>query len=199
MDYYLMDPPFGSKPFREMSKKEAKIHFDWYVSEIPNRIQMLKDAFEFDGGNPRLLDLTPKSLILLWQWFIPQVSTVSKTQEELEAEMRKVPDWLKEEVARNTQKLSIGTLAIAMDIAIYFAEVFVNHYENVNWGLLLKPKNHAEYHQPVLFGFGKKEEMNPRGVIYTLTLRAVRGETESDSLYEMYRIWEEFIPKTTIS
>lgn len=35
-----MHPPFEIKSFEEMKKKEAQQHFEWYISEIPSRIQL---------------------------------------------------------------------------------------------------------------------------------------------------------------
>ena len=37
-----MSPPFEVKEFKDMSKKEAQQHFDWFINEIPNRIKQLK-------------------------------------------------------------------------------------------------------------------------------------------------------------
>ena len=50
MEYPLMEPPFKVKSFDEMNKKEATQHFNWYIGEIPNRIQLLRNAFEYTGG-----------------------------------------------------------------------------------------------------------------------------------------------------
>ncbi|MFC4766474.1 hypothetical protein [Effusibacillus consociatus] len=192
MDCYLMDPPFGVKPFVQMSKKEADIHFAWYISEIPKRLQLLKDAFEFTGGGKKeVLNLTPESLKPLWEWFIPQVTIVQQSQEELEAELRNAPEWLRE--AQKTEKISKEALTIAMDIAVYFAEVFITHNESVSWDIVRKPKSDADFNQPVLFGFGE-DVLNPRRVLHTLTLRAARGETTADALYDMYKVWENYLP-----
>ena len=50
MEYPLMEPPFKVKSFDEMNKKEPTQHFNWDIGEIPNRIQLLRNAFEYTGG-----------------------------------------------------------------------------------------------------------------------------------------------------
>ena len=42
MDYSLMTPPFQINNFDEMSEKDTKEHYEWYLSEIPNRLKLLE-------------------------------------------------------------------------------------------------------------------------------------------------------------
>jgi hypothetical protein len=42
-----MQPPFEVIPFSEMTKKQAQEHFDWFVNEIPLRIQLLLGASRY--------------------------------------------------------------------------------------------------------------------------------------------------------
>lgn len=39
MNYTFMQPPFDIKLFKEMTEKDAQKHFEWYIDEIPNRIE----------------------------------------------------------------------------------------------------------------------------------------------------------------
>ncbi|MGR6125980.1 hypothetical protein [Paenibacillus sp. SER-28] len=41
MDYKLMQPPFEIKEYSEMSKEEAKEHFNWFKQQIPSRLEQL--------------------------------------------------------------------------------------------------------------------------------------------------------------
>lgn len=43
MEYKMMVPPFEMKSFDIMSKAEAKEHFHWFLSEVPNRIMNNKN------------------------------------------------------------------------------------------------------------------------------------------------------------
>ena len=49
MEYPLMSPSLELKPFEKMTKKEAENHFNWYLSEIPNRIALLRETFSKTG------------------------------------------------------------------------------------------------------------------------------------------------------
>lgn len=48
-----MEPHFIMKSFQEMNKKEAQQHFDWYISEISNRINQLASYYDTNGGKKK--------------------------------------------------------------------------------------------------------------------------------------------------
>lgn len=192
MDYPLMEPPFEVKPFEKMTKKEAQIHFEWYVSEIPNRIELLRRAYEImREGNKDKLDLSPQSLIFLWEWFLPNIEITLKDKEEIEREVQIAPDWLKENIQMDNKKLSLGTLTLLMDIAIYFGEVFVNNFDNIKWGYVTRPKSLAYVNKPVLTGFRTNIELDPRNLVYIATLKVVKGVNNRDTLYNLYNVWKD--------
>lgn len=93
------------------------------------------------------MDFIPESLKPLWAWFIPQVKLVAKSKNEIEAELKKFPDWMKDQL--DSQRLSTETLTVAMDIAIYFTEVFVRKFRSMKWGLVTKPKSYINVNKPV--------------------------------------------------
>lgn len=64
-EYPWEAPPFEMKAFDDMSKKEAKQFFDWYVSQIPERIKVLEEVTE----GYVTLDFTKESLIDLFPGF----------------------------------------------------------------------------------------------------------------------------------
>lgn len=196
MDYPLMEPPFEIKPFKQMSKTEAKAHFEWYISELPNRIDLLGKAFELTSGKSKdMLDFSPPSLTPLWEWFKTQIRQDPKPEVEIEAERSQLPEHLRPHVEITTLKLSRGTTIIAMDIAAYFGEIFVRNHSSVNWGFVTKPLTFADVNQPVLTGFLSKAVLNPRQIVKNLTLRAVDNERSDDSLEEMYNNWVGCIEK----
>ncbi|AIF51853.1 hypothetical protein [Pelosinus sp. UFO1] len=191
MIYSLLDPP-NLKHYDDMTKTEAKKHLEWYLSQIPERLELLSNAFEFTGGRKKeKLDYSVESLRILWEWFIPQVITEPKTAAELEKEAKILPGGK----PRNLERLSIGTLAIAMDIAIYLAEVFIRTCKNVNWGLAKsRSKNYINYNRPVLLGFmaGKYEdELDPHRILNNLSLKVAFGDDKNpDVLINIYNIWK---------
>lgn len=191
MNYPFMCPPLEFQSFREMSKKEAQEHFDWYINEIPGRLELLKNAFEFTGGgDKKILDFSPESLKPLWSWFILQVKMIPKSKKEIEDELRKYPKWMKDQLG--THRVSTETLAVGMDIAKYFAEVFIKNFSGVKWGLVTKPKSYVYVNRPVLMGF-KHNQMDPGNNVHVLTLKVADGEKNSDTLYDMYNYWKDYV------
>ena len=192
MKYSLMEPHFIMKSFQEMNKKEAQQHFDWYISEISNRINQLASYYDTNGGKKEELDFSPESLKLLWAWFIPLIKTTIKTREEIETEVKNAPEWLRETIEAGKEKPSTETLAIAMDIAIYFAEVFTENFKQLKWGFIGKPKSLAYVNRPVLVGF-KSMEMDPRAIVYNQLLKSMRGSKDSNILFNLFEIWKNDI------
>ncbi|WP_156916221.1 hypothetical protein [Methanolobus tindarius] len=188
-------PPFERPTFREMSKKEAQKYFDWYMSVLPDRIDILMDFFERTGGGTKSeLDYTPESLIKLWKWFIPHVELVEKSPEELEREVQASPEWLKEEIKNDTHRVNTVTLAIAMDIAMYYGEVFVKNFQSVKWGFITKPKTHVNVNKPVLLGFkeGKYDaQMDVMRTVHILSQKVIEGNKTHELLYSNYNIWTQ--------
>ncbi|KWX87560.1 hypothetical protein AMQ83_12345, partial [Paenibacillus riograndensis] len=159
--YPKLVAPFGIIPFEIMTKKQARQHFDWFISQIPTRIEALIAHYvETLGGRKEELNLSQESLINLWKWFIQRIEMVPKTKEELEKDIDAVPDWLKAEVANNTLKFSELTSSLIIDVGIYFGSVFLNEMRTLEWGVIYKPKNHVDINRPVITGF-KKMELNP--------------------------------------
>lgn len=186
-------PPFERPTFREMNKKQAKQYFDWYMSVLPVRIGILMDFFEKNGGGTKdELDYTPESLIKLWKWFIQYVELVEKRLDELEKEINESPEWLNEEIRKHTHRISTITLAIAMDIAMYYGEVFVKNHQNVKWGFITKPKNHLDVNKPVLLGFkvGKYDtQVDVMRIMHVLSQKVAGGNKAPESLYNNYKTW----------
>ncbi|WP_433958715.1 hypothetical protein [Cytobacillus horneckiae] len=194
MEYPLMTPPFEIKPFKKMTKKEAQIHFEWYICEVPERVELVRRAyFETGGGNLENLDFSPQSLINLWTWFIPRINTIIRSEEEIEEEIKKVPDWLKGKVPEDKQKLSVGSLSLAMDIAIYFGEVFIGNFDKLYWGFVTKPKSSASVNRPVIMGFSTGIELDPRILVHNLTFNVINGNTDKESLFNLYQVWKDDI------
>lgn len=194
MNYPLMTPTFEMKPFEEMTKKEAQIHFNWYLSEVPKRIELLSNAFlETGGGTSGDLDFSQKSLMNLWSWFIPRITTITKSDDEIASELKVAPEWFKEKIIENNKKLSIGTLSLAMDIAIYLAEVFIKNFNSLEWGFVTHPKSLAYVNSPVVIGFSSGVELDPRNLVYNLTLKTVNGELNEKGLFNLFDAWKDDI------
>ncbi len=167
IDYEYMLCPFEFKDFEEMKKKEAEEYFNWYVSEVDNRINYLNEYIKKDtNNNVSFLDYTPESLIPLWNWFQTKITFVEESKEEIERKAKEFPKELQYIAYENTKKPSVQTLGITTDVANYFAEVFRKNNPSIYWGYFTKPKNHISVNEPVLLGFVRKDNLNPRLITY---------------------------------
>ncbi|MBU5213090.1 hypothetical protein MHI39_19885 [Heyndrickxia sp. FSL K6-6286] len=194
MEYPLMSPSLELKPFEKMTKKEAENHFNWYLSEIPNRIALLRETFSKTGeGKIEDLDFTPKSLQKIWEWFLPNIEIISKSDDEINEEINEIPVQFKDIISIDRRKFSTGTLSIGMDIAIYFAEIFIKNYDNLTWGLITKPKSLVYVNRPVVVGFSSGVELDPRLLVYNLILNKMDGSAKKEDLYNLFEVWEEDI------
>lgn len=150
--YDMVCLPVREKKFEEFSKREAEIYLKWYISEIDNRILVLKKYAQNDECKCKF-DYTPESLIDLWSWYETKIYKEKKTPKELEEEYKKHPDWMYDYIS-NT-KISIETYKIAGDVSVYFGEVLVRNNSELHYGFFSKPKSRMSVNQPVVLGFKK--------------------------------------------
>ena len=188
MTYAIIQPPFTLK-FREMSKKELKNYFAWFQDILPQRLNELTcaihDTTGFEVWKP---DFTPVSLELLGCWFVAQVETRPRTQDEIqEIASRSV---LPIEIPEND--LTNRTFSLAIDVGMYLSQVFLKPHQAVRWDQPLGNKNFVDYGQPVLIGFGTVP-FNPVRMLVTLSYGVVSKKDSGKSLRDLYDIWAKMI------
>lgn len=191
----MVDYDYALRPdFENMTKKDAKEHFNLYIAEIPNRMKILE---EYVNGRYKAnvnFDYTIESLVPLWSWFESVMTIEERTQEEFERDLNVLADWMHDIVLQNKTRPSLTTIAIGNDVAIYFAEVFRRNNPKVYWSYIATAKRHISYNHPVLMGFINKACMNPELVISMAIKRSLK-EKNSKRLAELYDIWLESILK----
>lgn len=189
MTYPWMAPPFEMKPFEEMNKKEAKQHFEWYISQIPERIEVLKELTEHKIS----LDYSKESLIPLFAWYLSQITIYKLSDKEIEAELedlRQYPDFVfedeKERLLANPVELKREDYALAMDIAIYYGETIIKNYPQVKWTFFTKPKSYAYLNEPILSYEDDKifYERNPRRLLKVNIEYIKENDIENTALYD---------------
>ncbi|QWU15557.1 hypothetical protein SAMN04487895_11299 [Paenibacillus sophorae] len=131
-----MMPPFNVN-FEEMKRKEAQNHFDWFISQVPERMNILNKYSNVD------LDFSPKSLVELWEYFIPLIQLVDLSPLQEEEISKNVPDGLRKVLLNkmNRNGLTTETSAISLDIATYFGEYFLRNHHQIKWGFVTKPRS----------------------------------------------------------
>ncbi len=188
MEYSLMTPPFQVRNFDEMSEKDAKEHYEWYLSEISNRLNLLEKAVNVLKPYQQVkLDFSKDSLIDLWGWYIDNVQIVQKSEEEYQNELVSANPVTREFIQKD--EIATGWLSIAMDISIYFAECLVKNNKVLNWGLVTKPKSLACVNKPVIVGFKNNMKLDATNIIFVQTRKILKGVRKRDALLQLYDNW----------
>ncbi len=150
-----------------------------------NELKHLESYIQKENPNI-ILNKTPESLIDVWQWFEDKIEMEPRPQEEIEAEIKARPDWMKEYVA--TKDFTIKTRSIAYDISIYFAEVMIANNPKLYWGVETKPKSLHGVNWSRLMGLGKSGLISawPFNLI-DVCMRKSLKEKNPNYLYELYK------------
>jgi hypothetical protein len=132
-----MEPPFEDiKPYEEMSRKEAQKWLDWFVAEMPARIELLLRAVEATDGPAVELDFSPKSLDHLWSWATEFFGGLPMDEAEFQSYCSSLPEHAKADFSRtDLLVLSLGTKILSIDIGFYFASMLFDAVPEAEWGL----------------------------------------------------------------
>jgi hypothetical protein len=187
MLYQIIQPPFTLR-FREMSAREAESYFNWFMGQLPTRIQVLEQAVRSTPGyQDWRADCTPDSLAQLGEWFCEHVETRERTEEEKEAIYSASPELLRG-MGVGSRELTNQTFSLAIDIAMYSGEMLARSIPGSKWAMMRGPRNNISFHQPVLAGRGRLV-LNPVQVMVTYAYGAASGTRGGESLRELYDIW----------
>ena len=189
--YPIMEPPFEFVPFEEMKKKQVEQHFNWYMTQIEGRIKQLNDFINLEKKDV-VLDKTPESLIDLWEWFQEHIEYEDKTEEEINESCEGQPEWFQEILRQSTKKMTLLTMALAEDIAIYFSETMIHNHPQVHWGYRMKPKKLDGVNIPILLGFEGDISSNPRNMVSVCIYKSTDKKNKYQ-LYETYNKWVDNI------
>ncbi|MFB0537485.1 MAG: hypothetical protein ACETWR_21170 [Anaerolineae bacterium] len=193
MRYEIIQPPF-TLDFRTMSRQEAIDYFNWFMEQIPVRIKVLEQAVQSTPGyKDWKADYTPESLERLGRWFYEHVETRKRTKEEREEIYSQAPAWFRS-VEIQDWNLTDRTFSLAMDIGMYLSRVFEKNVPELKWEMVKKPKNDADFQQPVLFGSGKLA-FNPVWIVVTYAYSLADNTHGPGRLRELYDIWAKLLVK----
>ena len=188
--YRAIRPPF-STPFAEMTAREARAFFEWFVSEIPSRLSELRHALDQNGGEGVPLDLTAESLEPLGRWLDGHVTMEPEDEARLATARASIPSFIAAWIP--DRRVTEETLSLCMDIAIYFGETMRRSNPGVEWSYVRKPKRAGDIHQPVLTPF-ECGDLNPFQVCRTVVAGvAYMGRSAEEELPTFYHRWEGWV------
>ena len=172
---------------RNFTKSQAKKLYEEFIGKINFYVKNLEYCIELDKDDI-LLDYTPDSLIYLWEWFEQYIVFDKQTPEEHAIELNNYPEWMHDYVDDNI--VSYRTLKLAMDVSVYFGEVFIKNNNRLKWDYFVKPKSMASVNQPVIMGFKHNIPLNPRMIVYVCMSRSYEEGFDNRRLYNAYIKWK---------
>ncbi|WP_026518542.1 hypothetical protein [Butyrivibrio sp. MC2021] len=190
MNYELSIPPFENKDYDDMTPKEARQYFKWFVNNIPNRLNMF-EAKLIEEGVIKKLEFTEDMIITIWQWYESKIDTKILSEEEYKQKIEGQPDFVIPFISNwgFTEETSLYCL----DIAIFFAQVFIHNHDRIHWDLVTRSKRYVYRNKPVLSGFDHNVRMHPTTIVYNMTLKTLTTGKNPLRLLEKYHFWQNCI------
>ena len=156
VQYDLLVPPLGLD-FYNMTPKQAKENFEWFISKIPERMEYFRNRCTSDLNiRKESLDYSADSLILIWRWFL-KTARMEKTPNEILDKMKQGAKVFGESFI-NWEQFTVATQFIMRDIGMYIGQSYVLNYPRLYWHYYTKPKNEVNAKQPVVAGFYFKDQ-----------------------------------------
>ena len=130
---------------------------------------------------------TKEELKLYAKWFEENVETEKLSEEEYKEKRAAVPDYIEIQ----DWDITIKTRSLAVDIGIYFGEVFIKNHKGLKWEqYLTRSKYHMDKGHMVIKGFGK-DVLNSIWIIYVLASGLAKKTKKGTRLYELYNVWKQ--------
>ena len=187
MNYALAEPPV-SMDFQSMTDVDAKNFLDWFAFQNKPRLEMLADVVRATPGFENWMpDNTPQSLLPLGEWFKAHAKSRPRSNEEMRALVDSGPDWLSKVNLPNWD-LDTQTVSLALDIGMYLCQCLRTNLKGLEWFVETKQKRDADFHFPVLEGFGPMR-FNPIRIVQNVSYAFVEDSKPSSELNRIYQYW----------
>ena len=188
MAYQIIQPPFTLK-FREMSKKDLRDYYQWFMDIMPERVNELTNAVRqtvgFKPGNPT-------SRLLPWKrWGIGLASQV-ETRPRTDEELQEIKSRSSYPIDVSGKELTNRTFSLAMDTGMYLSQVFLQNCPSLRWNQEFGNKKFIDYGQPVLIEF-TSAPFNPVRMMVTLAYSLISKTRTGQGLRELYDIWAKLV------
>ena len=186
MTYQLISPPCALN-FEALSKVDIKRYNEWFLAELPGRIEILASCVKATNGYENWgADFAPTSLTPLGDWFASQVRTRDRSRAELHA----INARLTFPINVSNEELTEETVSKAIDVGMYFGAVLLRNHPSLRWDFKTESKRFADYGQPVIVGFGAAI-LNPVRVAVTMAYGVAAGTQSGSRLGQVYTFWSE--------
>ena len=197
--YDLLVPPQGIN-YGEMTPKQAKESFEWFVEKIPERMEYFRNRCAKDLKiSVEQLDYSRESLVLVWQWFLKTARREKTPKEQLEKMKQNAqifgPSFI------NYEQFTVATHFIIRDIAMYVGQYWISNYPQLYWTYKTKPKDSVTVNQPIISGlrtsYKGKEKVISFAPLHMVGVQAANifdKSAKKNDLLKVIMFWEQYIP-----
>ena len=194
MQYPAISFPCEFESFKTLNKNQAQQLFDWYISEIPQRVKLLEECFNDEWCHSIPFDYSIDSLDLLWKAFTKYIKSYKKSRKDIMAENANLPRYVLDDMLNDNRHLANETEILAFDIAMYFGETLSRNFPGISWGFFTKPKNMASVNKAVLVGFMRNMYMDPTRIIMVGCSRFL-DKPDYSYLEKIANVWKRYLPE----
>lgn len=187
-EYHLVVLPVNSAP-EDLTDPEARILFDWFVSNQFERIQELANFVNSTSDQNFDPNFEPESLKPLGAWLQENIEYRSRTADEIARSKASLPEWLHNHVSEKAP--TARTLSLIFDVGLYFAQVFIKNQPGIEWVLHKGGRTNINRNRPVLTGFAMP--LNPLHIAKVAVLSIAEDRKNVNRLYELYEIWRGYL------
>lgn len=203
IEYEMDFPPMGMD-YHSWDKRTADLYFKWFMEQIPIRTEYLRRRVAADLKiDISLLDFTPESLILVWEWYM-KIAIIEKTPKKEIQKMKQSPLYaLVGESCVNTEQLSLNSLIIQRDIGMYLAQVMLKESPTLKWtyehDAPSKKVKNVFNNRPALTGFVGENHpytFEPIHMVGVQGVNILEGDGKKRDLYELYVLYSQWLEKS---
>ena len=202
---YSVPVPPVRKPFVDMTHEETEAYFRWHQAHLEERIAYLSQIVSRQMRIPAdRLDLSPRSLIPVWRWFLKIVENRKHIKFFLQVEKEPSGTIVPTEWIADKEKHCYSLLGemILKDIAMYLGQVFVQNEEGTAWTYFEQPKREVRVNMPCVSGFEDNRFTPPFQMFFepvNMTMvqaaKMWSSEESEEDLYNLYQLWKPKIPR----
>lgn len=188
--YHPFRPPFFLD-FKEWKPKQARTYFEWFVAQIPARLEALRSVARERGIEPESLDLSPDSIVRLGRWMDSAVETRPKTEAEISRDRRLYPRDI--HMFIDPWEFADLTESLITDWGIYFGETIRARSDRLVWDWLKRPRSAVYYQQPIIVGFSSLDMLNPIQITRVVSQKTVDGRSAVEEIAQAFDAWCRYI------
>jgi len=189
MNYGIIDNLPIDYQFSTKSKKELELYGEWFYKNKDKRIyELFKAVSSTVGFESWISDFTSNSLKELGTWLKQNVEIEKIPDDDYKKKRAEISDYMELKDWDLTNK----TRSLLVDIGIYFGEVFIHTYSQLNWEQYFstRKKDNDQGHMVIKTS---NNILNPIWITYIIGLGLADNIKDRFCLINSFETWKKYI------